>query len=98
MTSEMREKSYRAVRCYYCLEPIPVSAGLLEIFVAKSDNAGELQRQSQVFILRCQACSKECRYLKTEIEAFEGEAHESGGVNRAAPKRYAKALHKAAGQ
>jgi hypothetical protein len=67
MTSEMTEKSYQAVRCSYCSEPIPLSTRLLEIFVAESDNTTESQCQSQVFILRCEACSKESRYLKTEI-------------------------------
>ena len=73
MTSEMAEKSYKAVRCFYCSEPIPISARLLELFVAQSDNTTEPQCQSQAFILRCEACSKESRYLKAEIDTFEME-------------------------
>ena len=98
MTSEMSEKSYQAVRCSYCSEPIPLSTRLLEIFVAESDNAAETQCQSQVFILRCDACSKESRYLKAEIDSFEGEPRQRGDVNRFGPRGYARSLRKAAGQ
>ena len=98
MTSEMTEKSYRAVRCSYCSEPIPLSTRLLEIFVAESDNTAESQRQSQVFILRCEACSKESCYLKAEIDTFEGEPRQIADLDRISPRRYPKSLRKAAGQ
>lgn len=99
MTSEMREKSYEAVRCLYCSEPIPLSTRLLEIFVLESDGTTtELRRQSNVFTLRCAACSKETCYLKSEIETFEGDPPQSGDVTPSGPRRYARSLHKAAGQ
>lgn len=73
MTSEMTEKSYQAVRCFYCLVPIRLSTRLLELCHADSGGtAAELQCQCQVFNLRCDACSKEIRYLKSEIETFQG--------------------------
>src|SRR5579862_2242462 len=59
MTSEMSEKSYKAVRCSYCSVPIPLSTRLLKLFVVESDKIAELRCQSHVFILRCEACSKE---------------------------------------
>ena len=68
MTSEMTEKSYPAVRCSYCSELIRLSTRLLELFHADS----ELQSHCDAFTLRCDACSKEGPYLKTEIESFEG--------------------------
>jgi hypothetical protein len=86
MTSEMTEKSYQAVRCSYCSEPIPLSIRLLELFVAESDDTAEPQSQSQVFILRCEACSKESRYLKAEIDTLEGEPRQSGEMNRFGPR------------
>jgi hypothetical protein len=98
MTSEMSEKSYQAVRCSYCSEPIPISTRLLELFVTESDNAAELQCPSQVFILRCEACSKESRYLKAEIDTLEGEPRHSTEVNRFGLRGYPKFLRKAAGQ
>ena len=98
MTSEMLEKSYQAVRCAYCSEPIPLSTRLLEIFVAESGNTAEPQSRSQVFILRCEACSKESRYLKAEIDTLEGEPRQRGDVNRSSPRGYPKSLRKAAGQ
>lgn len=99
MTSEMAEKSYKAVRCSYCSELIPLSTRLLELFVVKSDSTtAELQCQSQVFILRCEGCSKESRYLKTEIDTFEGEAPKRRDVNPFRPRRYPKSLGTAAGQ
>ena len=71
MTSEMTEKSYQAVRCFYCSEPIPLSARMLELCRVDSDKTtAELQCQCQVFTLRCEACSKESRYLKAEIDTF----------------------------
>jgi hypothetical protein len=98
MTSEMTEKSYQAVRCSHCSEPIPLSTRLLELFVAESDDTAEPQCQSQVFILRCEACSKESRYLKAEIDTLEGEPRQSGEMNRFGPRGYPKSLRKAAGQ
>jgi hypothetical protein len=98
MTSEMSEKSYQAVRCSYCSEPIPLSTRLLEIFIAESDNRVEPQSQSQVFILRCEACSKESCYLKAEIDTLEGEPLQRGDVNRFGPRGYPNSLRKAAGQ
>jgi hypothetical protein len=90
MTSEMTEKSYQAVRCIYCSEPIPLSPRLLELCLT-----GELQSQSQVFILRCEACSKESRYLKAEIDILEGEPRQRGDVSRFGPRCYPKSLRKA---
>jgi hypothetical protein len=99
MMSEMAEKSYQAVRCTYCSEPIPLSPRLLALFVVESESTkGGLQTQSEVLTLRCGACSKERRYLKSEIENLECDPPEDVEVNRAAPKRYAKALRKAAGE
>ena len=99
MTSEMSEKSYQAVRCSYCSEPIPLSARLLELFVVESDSStAQLQGQSQVFILRCEACSKESRYLKAEIDTFEMEPPPTGDVSRSGPRRYRRSLREAAGQ
>jgi hypothetical protein len=99
MTSEMTEKSYQAVRCLYCSEPIPLSARLLEIFALESySTTGELQVQSKVFTLRCGACSKESRYLKSEIETFEGDPPESGDMIRSGPTDYPRPFRTAAGQ
>jgi hypothetical protein len=99
MTSEMSEKSYQAVRCFYCSEPIPLSARMLELFVVKSDSTtAQLEVQSRVFILRCEACSKENRYLKAEIDTLEGEPPQKGAMNRSGPRRYPRSLREAAGQ
>lgn len=99
MASEMAEKSYKAVRCSYCSELIPLSTKLLELLIIKSDSTtAELQYQSQVFILRCERCSKESRYLKTEIDTFQGEAPKRGDVNPFRPRRYPKSLSTAACQ
>jgi hypothetical protein len=98
MTSEMLEKSYQAVRCSYCSEPIPLSTRLLKRFVIECDNTLELQRLCQVFILRCEACSKESRYLKAEIVTLEGEPRQSGDLNRFGPRGYPKSLRKEIGQ
>ena len=99
MTSEMIRKSYQAVRCFYCSEPIPISTRLLELCVVDSDSTTvELRCQCQVFILRCEACSKESRYLKSEIEAFAGEPPITGYANLSGPRSYQRSLRRAAAQ
>jgi len=99
MTSEMTGKSYQAVRWFHCLEPIPLSTNLLELCHFDSDStSAEQQCQCQVFILRCDACSKESRYLKAEIDTLEGEPRQSGDANRSGPRCYPKSFRKAAGQ
>jgi hypothetical protein len=97
MTSAMSERPYQAVRCSYCSEPIPLSDRLSKLFAAESGKTAELQCQSQVFNLRCEACSKESRYLKTEIEAFESGSPDMGDLNRFGPRRSARFYRRAAG-
>ena len=71
MTSEMSEKSYQAVRCLYCSKPIPLSTRMLELaHIDSGSTTAELRGKCQVFILRCEDCSKESRYLKAQIEIF----------------------------
>jgi hypothetical protein len=98
MTSEMSEKSYQAVRCSYCSEPILLSVRLLELRHVDFDGeTAEVQGQCQVFILRCEACSKEGRYLKSEIEIFESESPQTADLHRFSPRRSPAAHQKAAG-
>ena len=97
MTSEMAEESFQAVRCLYCSEPIRLSTRLLELFVVKTDNAtAEINCKSRVFILRCEACAKETRFLKSEIETFEGPAKQATRP-RTNPGSYPKSFLKAVG-
>jgi hypothetical protein len=99
MTSEVTGKSYQAVRCCYCSEPIPLSIRLLELCHFGSDcTTAELQCHCQAFILRCEACSNESRYLKAEIYTLEGEPGQRGDVNQAGARGYPNSLRKAAGQ
>jgi len=99
MTSEMTRKSYEVVRCFRCSEPIPLSNRLLELCHFDSDSTpAELECQCEVFILRCDACSKESRYLKAEIETLEMELPHGDDVNRPIPRSHLKSLRKAAGQ
>ena len=93
MTSKMSEKSYQAVRCLYCSEPIRLSPRLVELCCADS----ELQSHCQVFILRCDACSKEGRYLMAEIETHESESSDIRDLNQFGPRRSPVSYRKAAG-
>jgi hypothetical protein len=74
MTSDMSGTSYQAVRCSYCSELIPLSTRLVKLFVTESDDPNEQHRRSQVFTLRCEACSKESCFLKSEIQTLESES------------------------
>jgi hypothetical protein len=85
MTSNTSGTSYQAVRCSCCSEPIPLSTLLVKLFVTESDDPNDQYRRSQVFILRCEACSKESCYLKSEIETFESESLHPGGHARFGP-------------
>jgi hypothetical protein len=96
MTSEMSGKPYQAVRCSYCSEPIPLSTRLLTLF-DESDRPAELQCRGQVFILRCEACSKESCYLKSEIETFVSESPQTADLDRFGPLRFPTPYRKAAG-
>jgi hypothetical protein len=79
MTSEMTEKSYQGIRCFYCSEPIRLSTRMLGLCHVESDSTtAELQCTCQAFNLRCDACSREIRYLKSEIETFEVVGDHSG--------------------
>jgi hypothetical protein len=99
VTSEMTYRSYQAVRCLYCSDPIPLSVTLLKLYVVESaETTAERPCQSQVFTLRCESCSRESAYLKSEIESFEGEPPKAGQANRSGARRYPKSLRKAAGQ
>jgi hypothetical protein len=99
MTSEMTGKSYEAVRCFHCSEPIPLSARLLELCHVGFDRANaELPYLCQVFILRCNSCTKELHYLKSEIETFEGEPSLSRDMKPSVPRDFQKSLRSAAGQ
>jgi hypothetical protein len=99
MTSEMIRKSYQAVRCLFCSEPIRLSTRLLELCLFEADETtAERQRKSQVFILRCEACSKESRYLKSEIESFAGEPPITGDANNFGPRSYPSSLRRVAAQ
>jgi len=83
MTSETKETSYQAVRCLYCSKPIPLSTRMLELaHVDSGSTTAELQCKCQVFILRCEDCSKESRYLKAQIEIFP--RHLSSRLNASA--------------
>jgi hypothetical protein len=95
MASEIEERSCQAVRCLYCLEPIPLSASLLRRLAVKSDSSAALEDGSPVFILRCEACSKERRYFKSEISIID-----LGPVgSRPGPRGYSRLLlREAAGQ
>jgi hypothetical protein len=99
MRGEMSEKSYQAVRCLYCSRSIPLSTRMIELaHIDSGSTSAELQRRCQVFILRCDACSKESRYLKTEIDRFEMLPPQSGDVSPSGPRRYPRSLPQAAGQ
>jgi hypothetical protein len=97
MTSAMAEKSYQAVVCVHCSEPIPLSVKLQALFV-ESDATTDQQIHAQAFVMRCESCSKESHYLKSEIETFDGEPPQSGDRKLPGSRRYPRSLRKASGQ
>jgi hypothetical protein len=93
----MTQKSYQAVRCLFCAEPIPLSASLLSLCIVESGGmTTEQQLSPQEILVRCEACARESHYLKSEIENFEGEPPEAIDVNRREPAQYPRTMRKAA--
>lgn len=73
MIQEVKSRTYRAVVCKHCREPIPVPAIVIRI-ESLSQERQEAEGQSErVFTLRCRACVGEHPYRSSEIVEVEGE-------------------------
>jgi hypothetical protein len=63
-------KSYRAVLCSRCNEPIPVSAKIISLqdeFEYTDTGA------PRAFTARCRVCEEESVYAVTDVQRFDGE-------------------------
>ena len=63
-------KSYRAVSCIRCREPIPVSPRIVSLQRDVEDGDTNARR---TFIARCKLCNHENIYCVINVEAFVGE-------------------------
>jgi hypothetical protein len=74
MTHEEAKQLYRGVLCFYCHQPIPISATAAhrekKLRLTEMNPTRELG--SCVFTLRCRACEREGVYAGANFKDFEG--------------------------
>jgi hypothetical protein len=74
MTHEAPKQVYRGVLCFYCHQPIPISAAAAhrenKLRPGEMSTAHELG--SCAFALRCRACEREGLYAESNFKDFEG--------------------------
>ena len=69
MTQDAGQRSYRGVKCLYCLQPIAISVFMasVEVELRVDGTMPPRYRKSQEFNLRCGSCGKEKPYKIGEI-------------------------------
>ena len=74
-------KSYRAVACRRCNEPIAVSSKVVSL-------QGEIESKetnvSYTFTARCKACESESVYAIRDVRSFDGQQRQRASKMRAA--------------
>ena len=73
MSQDAGQRSYRGVKCPYCLQPIAITVFMasIEAELRADETTSPRYRKSQAFNLRCGSCGKEKRYKIGEILEFE---------------------------
>lgn len=74
-------KSYSAVLCSRCNEPIPVSSRVASI---QNDIEHNDKNAPHSFVARCKLCEYESIYAVDAVKVFEGQPRKRGGRTRAA--------------
>lgn len=80
MIAEM-SRSYSAVSCSRCNEPIPVSSRVASI---QNDAAHSEKNVPHSFVARCKLCEYESVYALDAVKIVEGEPRKRRGRTRAA--------------
>jgi translation initiation factor 2 beta subunit (eIF-2beta)/eIF-5 len=73
MNEQLEQRTYSAVLCRTCREPIPVPAIVIRL-QEESNEAGSAEPQhDRVFRLRCRACGAEKPYRSSQVIEVDGE-------------------------
>jgi RNase P subunit RPR2 len=78
MIAELR--SYRAVFCVRCNEPIPISSKVASL---QDEIESRETRAPYAFVVRCKLCEYEHVYTISEIRAIDGEPRRRSGHGQA---------------
>ena len=80
MNQQLEQRTYSAVLCRACREPIPVPAIVIQL-QNENQNLHEA-KHDRVFRLRCRSCEAEKPYRASQIIEVEGEPKRRRAVPR----------------
>jgi hypothetical protein len=73
-------KSYRAVLCSRCNEPIPASSRVISLLIEAAHRDRTVPHK---FIARCKLCGYESVYANSDVRTFDGEPRNRNSRARA---------------
>jgi hypothetical protein len=73
MNQQLEQRTYSAVLCRVCREPIPVPAIVIRLQEEAKAAGPDVPQHDQVFRLRCRSCEAEKPYRSSQMIEVDGE-------------------------